>query len=194
MNLFDYLFPLLLILSVLRQVRGRRLDWFQLAWPVALVIWAATKYLHGFPLKGNDLVLVVTTTVTGLVLGTLAGLLTTVYRRPDGTLMAKATVATIVLWILGTAGRLVFGLYAQHGGGPAIASFSLAHHIAFSAWPSALILMALCEVAGRTLVLAGRALSQGPGVRGGPGGPGGPASARRVLPGDPRRLLAALRR
>ena len=163
MSLFDYLFPLLLILSVLRQIRGKHLNWFQLAWPVALVIWAATKYLHGFPLTGNDLVLVVATVVTGLVLGTLAGVFTTVYRRADGALMARATVATIVLWILGIIGRLMFGLYAGHGGGPAIASFSRAHGIAFAAWGSALILMALCEVAGRTLVLAARALAAGPG-------------------------------
>lgn len=185
MSLFDYLFPLLLILSVLRQVRGRRLNWFQLLWPVAIVVWAAFHYLHGFPVKGSDLALVVTTTVTGLVLGVLAGVLTRVYRRPDGTLMAKATATTIVLWVLGTIGRLVFGLYAQHGGGPAIASFSRAHGIAIAAWGAALILMALCEVAGRTLVLAGRALSAGP---------SGHADGGRVLPGGPRRLLAALRR
>ena len=83
------------------------------------------------------------------------------YRGPDGTLVAKATAATIVLWVLGTIGRLVFGLYAQHGGGPAIAEFSRAHGIAFAAWGAALILMALCEVMGRTLVLAGRALLAG---------------------------------
>lgn len=161
MSLLDYLFPLLLILSVLRQVRGRRLNWFQLAWPVAVVIWAATRYLHGFPLRGADLALVVAATVAGLLLGIFAGVLTRVYRRADGALIAKATAATVVLWVLGTAGRLVFGLYAQHGGGPAIASFSRAHHIAFAAWGAALILMALCEVGGRTLVLAARALSAG---------------------------------
>lgn len=161
MSLFDYLFPALLILSVLRQVRGRRLNWFQLAWPVAVVIWAATKYVHGFPLRGGDLALVAASTAAGVLLGVFAGVLTRVYRRADGALIAKARAATIVLWVLGTAGRLVFGLYAQHGGGPAIASFSRAHHIAFGAWGAALILMALCEVGGRTLVLAVRALSAG---------------------------------
>jgi hypothetical protein len=161
MSLFDYLFPLLLIFSVVRQVRGKRLNWFQLAWPLALVVWAAVKYLHGIPATGNNLALVVATAVTGGVLGTLAGVFTTVYRRPDGTLMARATAATVVLWILGTIGRLVFGLYAEHGGGPAIAAFSHAHGISFAAWGAALILMALCEVAGRTVVLGLRALGGG---------------------------------
>src|SRR5579875_2370645 len=174
MSLFDYLFPLLLIFSVVRQVRGKRLNWFQLAWPLGLVIWAAVKFLHGFPLIGSNLALVVATAVTGCVLGTLAGVFTTVYRRADGALMAKATATTIVLWIAGTVGRLVFGLYAEHGGGPAIASFSHAHGISFAAWGAALILMALCEVAGRTVVLGLRAL--GGGSRG--GGPGGVQEAR----------------
>lgn len=162
MTLLDYLLPLLLIVSVLRQVRGKRLSWFQLLWPIALVIWAAVKYLHGFPLSGSDLDLVIATTVTGVVLGVGAGMLTTVYRRADGALMARATAATVVLWILGTAGRLVFGLYAQHGGGPAIEAFSRSHGIVIAAWGASLILMALCEVAGRTLVLAARALSARP--------------------------------
>jgi len=174
MSLFDYLFPLLLIFSVVRQVRGKRLNWFQLAWPLGLVIWAAVKFLHGFPLIGSNLALVVATAVTGCVLGTLAGVFTTVYRRADGALMAKATATTIVLWIAGTVGRLVFGLYAEHGGGPAIASFSHAHGISFAAWGAALILMALCEVIGRTVVLGLRAL--GGGSRG--GGPGGVQEAR----------------
>jgi hypothetical protein len=190
-TLFDYLFPLLLILSVLRQVRGRRLGWFQLLWPVGLVIWAAVKYLHGFPVAGSDLALVIATTVTGLGLGIGAGVLTTVYRRADGALIARATIATIVLWVLGTIGRLVFGLYAEHGGGPAIESFSRAHGIVVAAWGAALILMALCEVAGRTLVLAARALSAGPG---GPAAPGGGAADGGAVPAIRRRLFPAARR
>lgn len=178
MSLFDYLFPLLLIFSVVRQVRGKHLNWFQLAWPLALVIWAAVEFLRGFPLTGSNLALVVATTVTGCALGTLAGVFTRVYRRADGALMARATAATVVLWIAGTIGRLVFGLYAEHGGGPAIAAFSHAHGISFGAgggaWGAALILMALCEVVGRTVVLGVRAL--GGGSRG--GGPGGVQEAR----------------
>ena len=96
------------------------------------------------------------------------------YRGPDGTLIARATAATIALWVLRTIGRLVFGLYAQHGGGPAIAEFSRAHGVAFAAWGAALILMALCEVIGRTLVLAGRTLLAG-----------NPSDLRRSVPEPP---------
>jgi hypothetical protein len=162
MTAFDYLFPLALIFSVLRQVRGKHLNWFQMLWPVGLVSWSAVKYLHGIPTTGNNGVLVESMAITGAVLGILAGLFTTVYRRSDGGLMARATAATILLWVLGTAGRLVFGLYAEHGGGPAVASFSAAHAISVKAWAPALILMALCEVGGRTLALGMRALSTRP--------------------------------
>ena len=177
---FDYLFPLLLILSVVRQVRGRRLGWFQLAWPLALAGWAAVKYLHGFPATGGSLLLVITCAGTGALLGLLAGVYTRIHPGPDGTLIARATSATVALWVLGTAGRLVFGLYAGHGGGPVIASFSAAHGISVRAWGAALILMALSEVLGRTVVLGLRALRSGGGAMGRLG------SQVRVLTGSTR--------
>jgi hypothetical protein len=158
MSTFDYVFPLLLVLSVVRQIRGKHLTGFQLAWPIGLVIWAAIKYLRGFPATSADLVLVTVCAVVGIVLGALAGRYTIIYRRADGAMMARATLATVVLWTMGTIGRLAFGLYAEHGGGRAIAQFSAAHGLAVSAWAAALILMALGEVLGRTTVLAPRAI------------------------------------
>jgi len=158
MSAFDYLFPLLLILSVVRQVRGKHLSVFQLAWPVGLVSWAGVKYLHGVPTTVSNLALVVGCAAVGVALGIGAGTFTAMYRRSDGALMAKATAAPIVLWVLGTIGRLVFGLYAENGGGASIASFSATHSISVAAWGPALILMALCEVGGRTLILGTRAL------------------------------------
>ena len=146
---------------MLRQVRGKSLTWFQLAWPAALVIWAAITYVRGFPASGASLSLVIGSALTGTLLGLLAGAFTRIYPRDDGTVIARATAAAVAAWILGTIGRLVFGLYAEHGGGPAIASFSRAHGIAIGAWAAALVLMALCEVLGRTIVLASRATATG---------------------------------
>jgi hypothetical protein len=155
---FDYVFPLLLILSVVRQMRGKHLTWFQLCWPIAVVVWAAIHYLHGFPASTADVLLVTTCAVAGTVLGVLAGRCTVIYRRADGALMARATLAALVLWTLGTIGRLVFGLYAEHGGSPAIVQFSASHGLAVRAWAAALILMALAEVIGRTTMIMPRAL------------------------------------
>ncbi len=158
---FDYAFPLLLLLSVLRQVRGKHLTWFQFAWPLGLVGWAAVTYVRGFPATTPNLALVAACAVAGVVLGTFAGRCTKVYRRPDGAVMAQATLATVILWTLGTVDRLVFGLYAENGGGPSIAAFSTAHGLAITAWAAALTLMALTEVLGRTLTLAPRAIAAG---------------------------------
>ena len=158
MSLFDWVFPLILIQSVVRQLRGKQLSTFALAWPLAIVIWAALSYVRGFPAQVADLALVAGCGVTGGLLGTLAGTTTSVYRRSDGRLMASATGATVAYWTVGTIGRLVLGLYATNGGGPAIERFSAANGLTVDAWASALTLMALAEVVGRTAVLIPRAL------------------------------------
>jgi hypothetical protein len=155
---FDYVFPLLLVVSVLRQVTGKHLTWFQFVWPIGLVVWATIEYIRGFPATTADVILVASSAVLGVVLGALAGRYTVIYRRADGAVMARATWATVLLWTLGTIGRLAFGLYAEHGGGPTIAMFSAAHGLAVNAWTAALTLMALAEVLGRTTTLAPRAV------------------------------------
>ena len=155
---FDIAFPLLLVLSVLRQMRGRHLTLLQLTWPLGLVVWATATYVRGFPADAPDVALVAGCAVTGLALGALAGHYTDISRRADGAVIARATLATVVLWTAGTIGRLVFGLYAEHGGGATVVAFSRAHGLDIQAWTAALTLMALAEVLGRTAILAPRAL------------------------------------
>jgi hypothetical protein len=158
MSAFDWVFPLLLVQSVVRQLRGKHLSALALAWPMGLVVWAAVTYVRGFPAKTPDLSLVAGCAVVGGALGTLAGRSTHVYRRADGRLMARSTATTVAYWTLGVIGRLVFALYATNGGGPAIGRFSAANGLTLGAWTSALTLMALAEVTGRTAVLIPRAL------------------------------------
>jgi hypothetical protein len=57
---------------------------------------------------------------------------------------------------------MVFYFAATHGAGPAIAAFSIAHHITGSAaWTAALVMMALADVLTRlvTVYLRGRSLA-----------------------------------
>jgi len=66
------------------------------------------------------------------------------------------------MWIAGVGARMVFYFAATHGAGPAIAAFSIAHHITGSAaWTAALVMMALADVLTRLVVvyLRGRRLS-----------------------------------
>jgi hypothetical protein len=58
------------------------------------------------------------------------------------------------MWIAGVGARMVFYFAATHGAGPAIAAFSIAHHITGSAaWTAALVMMALADVLTRLVVV-----------------------------------------
>ena len=73
--------------------------------------------------------------------------------------MTKATGAAAVLWILGVGTRLAFGLYAEHGGAATMIRFSgWAHLSGFATWTTALLLMSLSEVLGRSTQLVRRML------------------------------------
>ena len=115
------------------------------------------QYLHGIPTGANNLALVLTGALTGLVLGAGCGLATVVKRRADGAVIAKAGPVAALLWIAGVSARLAFSEYATHGGQGAIGRFSAAHHITSGeAWVACLVLMALAEVVSRTAVIATR--------------------------------------
>jgi hypothetical protein len=156
-SLEDYTLNLLLVAVVIRQVRGKKLTPVGLLWPVGLVVAAGVEYLHGIPTAGNDLPLAAGGALLGAVLGCLCGLFTRIHRLPDNTLLAKATGLAALLWVLGVGARMGFALYAENGGGPAIAQFSATHHItSAAAWTACLLLMSLTEVLGRTALLATR--------------------------------------
>ena len=156
MTTTDYLLSAALVLIVVRQLRGRPLAGASLYLPLAIVAFAAAKYLRGIPTSGNDLLLVGICLAAGLVLGVLCGLYTLVYPDATGTPFARATGLAVVFWILGMSGRIAFAYYAEHGGGPSIARFSMHHALTVQAWSTALILMALTEVVARTIVLVFR--------------------------------------
>jgi hypothetical protein len=169
MPVSDYLFSGILIALILRQIWGRPLTWWSLLIPVGIVVVVAFRYLHGFPTRGNDEELIAGCAAFGLVLGVASGLATKVYRRADGTPIAKAGPLAVLLWVIGAGSRLGFALYAMHGGGPQIARFAKAHDIHGSqVWTTAFVLMALAEVVSRYGLLAVRGLTA---RRGGPGSP-----------------------
>jgi hypothetical protein len=156
MTIYDYLLNAALLLVVVRQIRGRRLTGAALYVPIAVTAYAAYEYLR-IPTVGNDLVLVVLGAGAGLLLGVLCGLCTLVYPDRDGIPYARATGAAAALWIVGIGSRLVFALWAEHGGGPALAHFSVTHELTPAAWVSGFVLMAIVEAAARTAVLLVRA-------------------------------------
>ncbi len=154
----DYIINGILVLLVLRQIRGSRLDLVNLVLPVVLVGGAAAYYLRSVPTAGNDLALDLVLAGAGAVLGFLCALATRVWRGGDGVAMAKAGGIAAVLWVLGIGARMAFALSSEHGAGPAITRFSIAHSITSGdAWVAALVMMALAEVLTRLVTLRVRA-------------------------------------
>ena len=157
-NATGYIINTILVLLVLRQIRGSRLDLANLVLPVVLVAGAAAYYLRSVPTAGNDIVLDVTLGVTGAMLGFLCALATHVWRGSDGVALAKAGGIAAVLWVVGIGSRMAFAFFSTHGSGPAIARFSFAHSITgANAWIAALVIMALAEVIARLITLRIRA-------------------------------------
>jgi hypothetical protein len=137
MSITDYL----LILVVFRQLRGRRLAGVSLFLPLVLVAYAAVNYLHGIATPGSDLLLVLGGSAPGLLMGGLSATFTRVYPGPGGEPFAKATGWAIFFWVVGIGARLAFAVYAQNGGGPTMARFSVSHHLTISFWVTGLMRM-----------------------------------------------------
>jgi hypothetical protein len=184
MTITDYVLDIGLISLVLLQVRGRRLTVRNMVLPFLIVGWAVDKYLSGVPTSGNDLLLVGVAVAGGALFGTVAGLFTTVRADGKGGIVAKAGLVAALAWVLGVGTRLAFQLYATNGGGAAIGRFSAAHHITGAEpWTAALILMALTEVVGRTVIIGARAyrVNQATGATLGRSAQGSPAGRRALL-------------
>jgi hypothetical protein len=158
MNATGYIINGILVLLVLRQIRGSRLDLANLVLPVVLVGGAAAYYLRSVPTAGNDVALDLALAGTGAALGFLCALATHVWRGSDGVAMAKAGGIAAVLWVAGIGARMAFAFSSDHGAGPAITRFSIAHSITSGqAWVAALVMMALAEVLTRLITLRLRA-------------------------------------
>jgi hypothetical protein len=156
MTIFDYLLNIVLVALVVLQMRGRRLDRRGLLLPLGLVAWAASQYLHGIPTAGNDGLLVATGVGAGLLLGVASAQFTRLDVDADGVAVARATIAAAALWVVGIGARMGFSLFMQYGGAPTVIKFSRSHQLTGAGWVSGMVLMALVEVASRTLILWAR--------------------------------------
>ena len=166
MNTTDYIVNGILVLLVIRQIRGGRLDLTGLLLPVVLVTATAVYYLRSVPTAGNDLTLELTLAGAGAALGIGCGLATQLTRRQDG-VHARAGVLAAFLWVFGMATRMGFSFASDHGAGGSIAHFSRTHQITGSqAWVAAFVLMALSEAVARLVAIRFRAwrLSAAPAV------------------------------
>jgi hypothetical protein len=162
MNINMYVINAILILMVIRQVREHPLDLRSLAVPVLAVGCAAILFLHSVPGGGNDIALELTCVLAGAAMGAVGGLATRLRLGADGRPLGRAGWLAASMWVGGVGARLAFAVAASNGAGPAIARFSIAHHITgAAAWVAALIMMALADVLTRLVIiyLRGRRLA-----------------------------------
>ena len=160
MNTIDYLISVALILLVVRQMRPRRLTVVGLMWPLPLIAWAAVDYVKVPELSGNNGLMFAGCTIAGVLFGVGCGVATRIYRE-NGSCKVQSTTLALLFWLLGVGGRLAFGIFAEHGGGEWIYTFSISHGLRLETWGTALISMALCEVASRTTVLLWKRMNGG---------------------------------
>lgn len=164
-NISMYLINAILILLVIRQIREHPLDARSLAVPALAVGCAAVMFLHSVPAAGSDLVLEAACVLAGAAMGAIGGLATRLRLGADGRPLGRAGFVAASMWVGGVGARLAFAVAASNGAGPAIARFSVAHHITGSAaWVAALVMMALADVLTRLAViyLRGRRLAAAP--------------------------------
>lgn len=153
MTTSEYLLNAAFVLLVLRQSRERELDRRSVIVPLVLMFFVGSQYLRTLPTAGNDLVLIVLLGSVGLALGVWGGFATRVRAGRGGVALARVGWVAGVLLVVGIGARMAFAFAIGHGFEPAVRSFSIAHQIGATAWPVALVSMALIEVGARVAVV-----------------------------------------
>jgi hypothetical protein len=153
MTITDYLINAMFLLVVARQARERELDRRSVIVPLILIFFVAQMYLHSIQTAGNDLVLIGLLATVGLTLGIASGVATHVRAGENGLAVARVGWLAAALLVAGIGSRMVFAFVVSHGLHSDLASFSIAHHISATAWPTALVLMAICEVTTRIAIV-----------------------------------------
>jgi hypothetical protein len=153
MTTTEYLLNAAFVLLVLRQARERELDRRSVIVPLALMFFVGSQYLHTLPTAGNDLLLIVGLAAVGLTLGVLGGFATHLRASQGGVALARVGWVAGALLVLGIGARMAFAFAIGHGFEPAVRGFSIGHQIGATAWPVALVSMALIEVGARIAVV-----------------------------------------
>jgi hypothetical protein len=150
----DYVIDILLIVVIFRAVRPHPLTPRAALLPLILLAVAGIIYLRPITLRGNDLALILILTAVGIVLGVLSALPDRIWRDGGQQLLSRAVAVSVIVWIIGMGFRFGFAYYAYHGGGPAVARFSVQHDLSgANIWTTALVLMAFGQVLARLAVL-----------------------------------------
>jgi hypothetical protein len=157
MTTSEYIVNAVFVLLVLRQAHERRLDLSSFLVPLGIVLVVAHQYVHSLPTAGNDLVLISVLASVGLASGLVSGFATRL-RIENGVAFARVGMLAGSLLIAGISARMIFAFAVTHGAQPHVRDFSIAYHIGPTAWPVALVSMALLEVVARVMTVRVRSI------------------------------------
>jgi hypothetical protein len=157
MSTSTYIFDSALVLLVLWQIKERPMTARLLVRPLVILAAVVATYFQTIPTAGNDLLLIAAVGLIGATIGTASGFTAIMRRDESGEVRTRSGWWSGFFWVLGMGSRFAFAIWISHGGAASIASFSAHNSITGAgAWTDALLLMAVCEVVGRTLVQAAR--------------------------------------
>ncbi|WP_433432422.1 hypothetical protein [Nonomuraea sp. CA-141351] len=144
----------ILLIILATDLGQRRITTMRMLRSVIAVAVIIAIFVHSLPTQGNDLSLQLVGIGTGLICGLIAGALLPAYRRESGELYTVGGIGYALVWIVLSAGRVVFAYGAEHWFAEGLVRFSIDYQISGAdTYANAFVFMSLTMVLTRTAVL-----------------------------------------
>jgi hypothetical protein len=138
--------------------KQRKIDKFRLLRPVLVAAGIVPIFLEAVSTHGNGLILEVTLSVAGIILGLVAVSLMTIYRSPDTDKpVSRAGAAYAALWVLVIGARAAFTYGSSNWFSSGLGHWMARNDVTSKAIIDGLIFMAVAMVLTRTIGMARRA-------------------------------------
>jgi len=144
----------ILVIILMTDIGRRRVTKMRMIRSVVAVGIIVVIFVHSFPTQGNDVSLQLAGIGAGVIGGLLAGNLMPVYRHESGEIYSRAGIAYAAVWIVLSAGRVVFAYGAENWFTAGLVEFSIENKISGAdTYANAFVFMSLVMVLTRTAVL-----------------------------------------
>ncbi|MEV4807841.1 hypothetical protein AB0K18_48295 [Nonomuraea sp. NPDC049421] len=148
----------ILIIILATDLGRRRVTVMRMARSVIAVAVVIGIFVHSFPTQGNDLSLQLVGIGTGLICGLVAAALLPAYQSASGELYTVGGLGYALVWVVLSAGRVVFAYGAEHWFAEELVRFSIDYRISGpDTYANTFVFMSLAMVLARTGVLLARA-------------------------------------
>ncbi|MFC5828762.1 hypothetical protein [Nonomuraea insulae] len=144
----------ILLIILATDLGQRRITTMRMLRSVIAVAVIIAIFVHSLPTQGNDVSLQLVGIGTGLIGGLIAGALLPAHRRGSGELYTVGGIGYALVWIVLSAGRVLFAYGAEHWFAEGLVRFSIDYRISGAdTYANAFVFMSLAMVLARTAVL-----------------------------------------